>query len=114
MGEIRPHRGRTITDVKIRDGEEIGTAVIRMILKTSETISLYTKGLGYDSQIFVRSPGIEENQFHRLFLEEVAQDEFRVIKAESIPEQESSTYDGSLGYLALILEVVLAFYLKDN
>ena len=103
-----------IIEVKIQDGEIFGTSAVSKIIKTSETTSLYTKGLDFGSQITVRSPEIEADQYNRLYLEELDDNEFRVIKVEPIPEPEPPLDYGSIGYLSLVFVTVSAYYLGKN
>jgi hypothetical protein len=60
-----------IIEIKIQDGKVFGTSAVSKVIKTSETTSLYTKGLDLGSQITVRSPEIDEDQYNRLYLEEL-------------------------------------------
>ena len=103
-----------IIEVKVQEGEAVGMGVVSRVIKTSETTSLYTKGLDLGSEITVRSPEIEEDQHQRMYLEELDENEFRVIKAEPIPEPEPQLDYGSIGYLSLALMAVSAYYLGKN
>jgi hypothetical protein len=44
-----------IIEIKVQDGQPLGTGVVSRIVKTSDTTSIYTKDLGLGSQITVRS-----------------------------------------------------------
>ena len=103
-----------IIEVKVQEGEAVGMGVVSRVIKTSETTSLYTKGLDLGSEITVRSSEIEEDQHQRMYLEELDENEFRVIKAEPIPEPEPQLDYGSIGYLSLALMAVSAYYLGKN
>ena len=103
-----------IIEIKVQDGQPLGTGVVSRIVKTSDTTSIYTKGLGLGSQITVRSDEIEEDQHQRMYLEEIDENQFREIKTEPIPEPEHPLDYGSLGYASLVLVAVSAYYLKER
>jgi hypothetical protein len=49
-----------------------------------------------------------------MYLEEIDENQFRVIKTEPIPEPEPPLDYGSLGYASLVLVAVSAYYLKER
>jgi hypothetical protein len=101
----------TIIEIKIQEGEPLGTGIVNRVIKTGESTSVYTKGLELGSQVTIRSPEIEEDQYQRMYLKEINENQFRVIKVEPIPEPEPPLDYGSIGYLSLILVTVSAYYL---
>ena len=103
-----------ITKVWIQDGEPIGISAVSRVIKTSETTSIYTKGLVHGSEVIVRSPDVEVGQNQRLYLEKLGDQEYRVIKAVPILEERTPVDYGSIGFVSLALVVVLALNLNDK
>ena len=103
-----------ILEVKVQDGEVLGIGTVSKVIKHSEMTSIYTKGLDFGSQIQVRSPEIEKGKNQRMYLEELDDNEFRVIKSEPIPEPKPSPDYGSLGYISLVIVAVSAYFLKEK
>lgn len=97
-----------ITEVRIQDGEPLGISAVSRVIKTSETTSIYTKGLSHGSEVRVRSPDIEVGQNQRLYLKKTGDQEYQIIKAEQIQEQKTPINYGSIGFVSLALVVLLA------
>lgn len=103
-----------IMDVKIQEGELLGTAVFNKVIKASEEAAFYSKGLEHGTQILVRSPKIEEGKYNRLYLEEIREKEYRVIKAELVPEPTHSMDYGLWGYTSLVLVAFSVYILTER
>jgi hypothetical protein len=103
-----------ITEIRLQDGEEVGTIDVRAVIKPVGSSALYMKGLRPDSQILVKSPRVVDDSYQRFFLEQVGDNDYQIIKAEEIHDPEENGSNGVYGLAALVMITIVAFYLSSK